>query len=137
MLQFWSRESFAHFHRGVHFPADAFHKGESTWLLFAENSPPQLLISKIQSPILVTNRFRRASRLRPAVDRFHLSRLRCSKLVPTQKGLSILLSRSVIGCTLRNLLKVQSGLDNRLSWICDVPKAASSWITCTIVPGIR
>src|SRR5271165_3096690 len=67
-------------------------------------------------------------------------RVTCSVLlmkVFPQKGVSIFLSRFVTGRELRNRLKVQSGLDTRLSWICDVPEDGSSWITCTIVPGIR
>jgi hypothetical protein len=41
-------------------------------------------------------------------------------------GVSIFPSKSVIGRTLRNLLRVQSGLRTPSSWICDITEAASS-----------
>src|SRR6202035_2302691 len=56
---------------------------------------------------------------------------------PEVSGVSITPYVSLIGCLLRNLVRVQRSTVIPASRIFEVPSCESSWVTCTIVPGVR
>jgi len=57
--------------------------------------------------------------------------------VRLRSGTSISPSVFLMGCLLRNLVRVQTSGPIPAEWICDMPEAASSRTTCTMAPSIR